>query len=143
MSMAHIFLYENLPDSCAKDFYKFHICKLLHMTKFLSWICTNFGKNKYAYIKSFTEISNWKLFISKLVTSPQNGITLVNMVLRNSVKCVKSGHNTNNKELLRGDERRGNLDDLPDLLEQMGTLTVMVVLGDPPIYWKRPIFRPY
>ena len=59
---------------------------------------------------------------------------LVKMVLRKSVKCVKSGHNTNNKELLRGDERRGNLDDLPDLLEQMGTLTVMVVLGDPPIY---------
>ena len=58
MNMAYIFLHENLPDSCAKDFYKLHICKLLHMTNFLSLICTNFGKNKYAYLKSYTEMSN-------------------------------------------------------------------------------------
>ena len=52
------------------------------MTKFLSWICTNFGKNKYAYLKSYTKMSNWNLFISKLVTSPQNGITLGSSILQ-------------------------------------------------------------
>ena len=28
MNIAYIFLHENLPDSCAKDFYKLHICNL-------------------------------------------------------------------------------------------------------------------
>ena len=52
MNLAYIFLYENLPNLCTKNFYRLHIFKLLHMTNFFGLEFEKKLSKKYAYLKA-------------------------------------------------------------------------------------------